>query len=53
MCQGLISYNSRVNMGQTTIRTRIKDKGGVIIRIIRAIRVMDEETIKKTCHHPE
>ena len=55
MCQGLIriSHNSRVSTGATTIRTKIKAKGGVIIRIIRAIRVMDGGTIRATCHHPE
>ena len=30
-------------MGATTIRTIIKAKGGVIIRIIRAVRVMEGE----------
>ena len=53
MCRGLISHNSRVSMGATTIRTRIKAKGGVIIRIIKAIKVMDGEIIKTICHHPE
>ena len=45
MCRGLIriSHNNRVSMGATTIRARIKAKGGVIIRIIRAIRVMGLE----------
>ena len=52
MCRVLISHNNKVNMGATTIRTRIKAKGGVIIRIIKALRVMDGETIKTTCHHP-
>ena len=50
MCQGLISHNSKVSMGATTIRTRIKAKGGGIIRIIR---VMDGGTIRTTYHHPE
>ena len=40
-CRGLISHSNRVSMGETTIRIRIKAKGGVIIRIIRAIRIMD------------
>ena len=53
MCRGLISHNSMVNMGATTIRTRIKAKGGVIIRIIGTIKVVDGETIKTTCHHPK
>ena len=52
MCRGLINHNNRVSMGATTIRTRIKAKGGVIIKIIRAIRVMDGEAIRTTCHHP-
>ena len=42
MRQGLVSHNSRVSMGATIIRTRIKAKGGVIIR---AIRIMDGGTI--------
>ena len=37
-------------MGATTIGTRIKAKGGVIIR---TIRVMDGGTIRTTCHHPK
>ena len=53
MCRGLIKHNNRVNMGATIIRTKIKAKGGVIIRIIKAIRVMDGEAIRTTCHHPE
>ena len=53
MCRGLISHNNKVSIGATTIRTRIKAKGGVIIRIIRVIRVMDGETIGTTCHQPE
>ena len=53
MYQGLISHNSKVSLGVTIIITRIKAKGGVIIRIIKAIRVMDGETIRTTCHHPE
>ena len=50
MCRGLISHNSRVSMGDTTIKTRIRAKGDVIII---AIRVMDGETIITTCHHPK
>ena len=42
MCRGLISHNNKVDMGATIIRTRIKAKGGVIIR---AIRIMDGGTI--------
>ena len=55
MCRGLIriSHSNRVSMGVAPIRTRIKAKGGVIIRIIRAIIVMDGETIRITCHHLE
>ena len=53
MCRGLINHSDRVSMGATIIRTRIKAKGGVIIRIIKAIRVMDGEAIGTTCHHPE
>ena len=53
MCRGLISHNSMVSMGATTIRTIIKAKGSVIIRIIKTIRVVDGETIKTTCHHTE
>ena len=39
-------------MGATAIRTKIKAKGGVILKIIRTIRVMDGGTIRTTCHHP-
>ena len=55
MCRGLIrvSHNNKVSMGATTIRTKIKAKGGVIIRIVRRVRVMDGGTIITTCHHPE
>ena len=55
MCQGLIrvSHSNRVNMGATTIRTKIKDKGGVIIRMIRTARVMDGGTIITICHLAE
>ena len=35
-------------MGATTIRTKIKAKGGVITRIIRTVRVMDGGTIRTT-----
>ena len=42
MCQGLISHNSRVSMGATIIRTRIRAKGGVITK---AVRIMDGGTI--------
>ena len=34
MCRGSISHNSRVSMGVPIIRTKIKAKGGVIIRLI-------------------
>ena len=40
-------------MGVTTIRTRIKAKGDVIIRIIIAVKVMDGGIIRTACHHPE
>ena len=53
MCRGLINHSNRVSMGAKTIRTRIKAKGDVIIRIIKAIKVMDGGTIRITCHHPE
>ena len=53
MCRGLISHSNKVSMGATITRTRIKAKGGIIIRIIRAIRVMDGKAIRATCHHPE
>ena len=42
MCRGLISHNSRVSMGVTIIRTRIRAKGGVITRVVK---IMDGETI--------
>ena len=42
MCRGLISHNSRVSMGATIIKTKIRAKGGVIIK---AIRIMDGGTI--------
>ena len=42
MCRGLINHNNRVSMGATIIRTRIKAKGG---GIIREIRIMDGGTI--------
>ena len=50
MCRGLIrvSHNNRVSMGETTTRTKIKVKGGVIIRIVRTVRVMDGGTIGTT-----
>ena len=55
MCRGLIrvSHSNRVSMGETTIRTKIKAKGGLIIRIriIRTVKVMDGGTIRITCHH--
>ena len=50
MCRGLISHNSKVNMGAKVIRIRIRAKGGVITR---ATRIMDGGTIRTTCHHPE
>ena len=55
MCRGLIrvSHSNRVNMGATTIRTKIKAKGGVILRIVKTVRVMDGKTIRTTCHQPE
>ena len=57
MCRGLIrvSHNNKVSMGEITIRTKIKAKGGVIIRIriVRTVKVMDGGTIRITCHHPE
>ena len=53
MCRGLISHNNRVSIGATTIKTRIKAKGGVIIRIISAVGVMDGGTIRTACHHLE
>ena len=46
MCRGLISHNSKVIMGATNIITRIKAKGGVIIRIIREIRVSEPPSEK-------
>ena len=42
MCRGLINHNSKVSMGETITRTRIRAKGGVIIRVIR---IMDGGTI--------
>ena len=42
MCRGLINHNSKVGMGATIIRTRIRAKGGIITR---ADRIMDGETI--------
>ena len=57
MCRGLIrvSHNNKVSMEETTIITKIKAKGDVIIRIkiIRIVKVMDGGTIRTTCHHPE
>ena len=50
MCRGLISHNDRVSMGATIIKTRIKAKGGVIIKVIR---ITDGGTIRTTYHHPE
>ena len=52
MCRGLISHNSRVNMGTTIIRIiiRIRAKGGVITR---ETRIKDGGTIRIPCHHPE
>ena len=56
-CRGSIrvSHNNKDSMGETTIRTKIKAKGGVIprIRIIRTVKGMDGGTIRTTCHHPE
>ena len=54
MCRGLIriSHSSRVSIGATTIIIRIKAKGDAIIRMVRAIMVMDGGTIRTTCHHP-
>ena len=46
-------HSNRVSMGATTIRTKIKAKGGVILRIIRTVRVMDGGTIRTTYHQPE
>ena len=57
-------YVSRFNQSQpqrqgqyggNNIRTKIKAKDGVIIRIriIRAVKVMDGGTFRTTCHHPE
>ena len=42
-------------MGETTIRIKIKAKGGETIRIrtIRTIKGMDGGTIRKTCHQTE
>ena len=40
-------------MGETTIRTKIKAKGCVKIRIVRTVRVMDGGIIRTTFHHPE
>ena len=37
MCRGLINLNSRFSMGATIIKTRIRAKGGVIIKAIRII----------------
>ena len=42
MCRGLISYNNKVSMGATIIRTRIRAKGGVITRVVK---IMDGGTI--------
>ena len=53
MCQDLIKVRTkvrtrtRVSMGVTPIRPRIRAKVGEIIRIIRT---MDEGTIRITCH---
>ena len=42
MCRGLIRHNIRVNMRATIIKTRIRAKGGIIIRVII---IMDGGTI--------
>ena len=48
MCLDLISHNNRVSMGVTPIKTRIRAKGGKIIKIIIATL---GGTIKIACHH--
>ena len=57
MCRGLIRVNhsNKDSMGETTIRIKIKAKGGVTIRIrtIRTVKDMDGGIIRTACHQIE
>ena len=54
MCRGSIRVNhsNKDSMGETTIRIKIKAKGGVTIKI-RTVKGMDGGIIKTTCHQIE